>query len=318
MKTSSDQAPQKFCGSKAALPANPYLPTKSTMIWSTDDSVGGLGFRMCAKVGQCPYEQCPGGVMVSGAEYAPANGHYKQTEESCQDVEAKGRGHQKAKFWSNDNGAQIAWSWGREEAEDKWGWGVIHDGLHRYIDAEKRNSPLSFVTDNWEPVGDKSGDAIPTVECLQEEPGTVPATPECPAEQPLGGQCSGSLTCHYGEVSCCGEVHHELTASCIGGRWMMTYTDLICPEYCDNHDGEMCHEAVYSTWDDQCCHFADSEESTCQDGYMKTNSEVHFGYYECWQCVPIRDMRNRRLEDSAQLLAPASAPQEIEAPTLRP
>merc|ERR1719223_2260163 len=68
---------------------------------------------------------------------------------------------------------------------------------------------------------------------------------ECPSmhgPNPSGQMCSGSPTCEYGNISCCGEDHPEFTIECVGGHWNISYT----------HETGACQGCTNSTNTSEC------------------------------------------------------------------
>merc|ERR1719317_160636 len=59
----------------------------------------------------------------------------------------------------------------------------------------------------------------------------------CPNEEPRGGEsCSGSISCPYGEVCCCGSCHEAKVYECSSGKWSVTYPDRCEIEGCNPED----------------------------------------------------------------------------------
>jgi len=61
----------------------------------------------------------------------------------------------------------------------------------------------------------------------------VDAPSGCPAQVPIsGGACQGSLSCSYGQTSCCGRSSSAWTCNCSGGSFSCTQTvecNIVCP-----------------------------------------------------------------------------------------
>ena len=109
----------------------------------------------------CVYDQCPGGIQVSGAGYEAVNGIYRQTYPSCDDMPNDGTHYNP---WEMENGAHFVWHWDNETFD---GWGIGHLDHHRYYDGQNRNSPHHFVTDDYVTRSSFSLDPPPSITCLQ-------------------------------------------------------------------------------------------------------------------------------------------------------
>jgi len=63
-------------------------------------------------------------------------------------------------------------------------------------------------------------------EAYVEGEGCVPDQSQCPAAMPTpGSECTGSLTCQWGEEQCCGQSHPSEQCSCEDGAWVCWATD---------------------------------------------------------------------------------------------
>jgi hypothetical protein len=60
------------------------------------------------------------------------------------------------------------------------------------------------------------------------------AAPGCPAQQPLERTpCSGSISCGYGQTTCCGTPYSFMTCKCQGGTFSCAMTiacNFVCPD----------------------------------------------------------------------------------------
>lgn len=132
-------------------------------------------------------------------------------------------------------------------------------------------------------------------------------TSSCPAEPPVGGDCSAgeeALECEWGEECCCGECYPSMVCSCTNGSWACMATDACMRPSCV---GSPC------TTDADCQSMGGGMPSVCADGLCVIADEDQRG--RCGEATE-RGMCDTLSSVQCEWVEPAGCVDEMGGPSL--